>query len=170
MSEPEILRRCPVCGAASRPGALFCQQCGHAIAERGDGSDAAERSNAQDGPGLDLRLQTRKLDSTDATLQTRRLDSKQTKKQRRRAAAEAAILKSESAQRQPDSQINVDGATPIPPDALQGSIRPGGEKLPKVTSVVLDGAAYDPSLRFVLVAAVLFMLFLVILLLSKVIT
>lgn len=43
------------------------------------------------------------------------------------------------------------------------------EKFRKVSSVMIDQAAYDPSLRFLLVAAVLFVLFLVLLILSKVI-
>jgi hypothetical protein len=43
------------------------------------------------------------------------------------------------------------------------------EKFRKVSSVVIDQAAYDPSLRFLLVAAGLFLLFLVLLILSKVI-
>lgn len=43
------------------------------------------------------------------------------------------------------------------------------EKLRKVSSVMIDQAAYDPSLRFLLVAAVFFLLFLVLLILSKVI-
>ncbi|HEU4509814.1 MAG TPA: zinc-ribbon domain-containing protein [Pyrinomonadaceae bacterium] len=42
------------------------------------------------------------------------------------------------------------------------------EKLRKVSSVVIDQAAYDPSLRFLLVAAVLFVMFIVLLILSKV--
>jgi len=268
MSEPEILRRCPVCGAASRPGTLFCPQCGNALAGRGRDLDAAEPRNTEDGLALDPRLQTRKLDdpyalptrklySPDA-LPTRRLDSPESTEQSRRTDAESAMLNSESADiqtldtlksalqsalaqkaslvrqgkhdearqldsqiekhkraleaavknimsstargsnvdasalgdigaevpyvdiavdatvadfdRQPDSRINVEGATLIPPGALQESIRPRGEKLRKVSSVVLDGAAYDPSFRFVLVAAVLFVLFIVILVLSKVIT
>ena len=36
--------------------------------------------------------------------------------------------------------------------------------------VVLDEAGYDPSLRFVLVAAILFVLFLIIVLLNKLIS
>jgi len=40
--------------------------------------------------------------------------------------------------------------------------------LRKVSSVVIDQAAYDPSLRFILVAAGFFLLFLVLLLMSKV--
>jgi hypothetical protein len=38
-----------------------------------------------------------------------------------------------------------------------------------MSSVVLDEAGYDPSLRFVLVAAALFLLFLLIMVLNKVI-
>jgi len=43
------------------------------------------------------------------------------------------------------------------------------EKFRKVSSVMIDQAAYDPSLRFLLVAAGLFLMFLVLLILSKVI-
>jgi hypothetical protein len=39
----------------------------------------------------------------------------------------------------------------------------------KVSSVMIDQAAYDPSLRFLLVAAAFFILFLVLLIMSKVI-
>jgi len=41
-------------------------------------------------------------------------------------------------------------------------------KIRKVSSVVIDQAAYDPSLRFILVAAALFFLFLFLLIMSKV--
>jgi hypothetical protein len=43
------------------------------------------------------------------------------------------------------------------------------ERLRKVSSVMIDQAAYDPSLRFLLVAAVFFILFLALLILSKII-
>jgi hypothetical protein len=42
------------------------------------------------------------------------------------------------------------------------------DKIRRVSSVVIDQAAYDPSLRFILVAAVLFFLFLFLLIVSKV--
>jgi len=51
----------------------------------------------------------------------------------------------------------------------QDGVRGRVEKLRKVSSVVIDQAAYDPSLRFLLVAAAFFILFLVLLILSKVI-
>ena len=59
---------------------------------------------------------------------------------------------------------------PTPPpirhhDGMKGRV----EKLKHVSSVMIDQAAYDPSLRFLLVAAAFFILFLVLLILSKVI-
>ena len=50
-------------------------------------------------------------------------------------------------------------------DGVKGRV----EKLKHVSSVVIDQAAYDPSIRFLLVAAAFFILFLVLLILSKVI-
>ncbi len=57
------------------------------------------------------------------------------------------------------------------PAALHGvaeNVRERVEKIRHVSSVVIDQAAYDPSLRFLLVAAVLFLLFIVLVILSKV--
>ena len=49
------------------------------------------------------------------------------------------------------------------------NVRERVEKIKHVSTVVIDQAAYDPSLRFLLVAAVIFVLFLILLILSKVI-
>ena len=43
----------------------------------------------------------------------------------------------------------------------------GLEKVREISTVMLDEASYDPSARFVLVAAVLFVLFLIILIMSE---
>ena len=60
--------------------------------------------------------------------------------------------------------------TPAPNVATEkeDSVRGRVKKIRKVSSVMIDQAAYDPSLRFLLVAAALFVLFLVLLILSKV--
>jgi hypothetical protein len=63
----------------------------------------------------------------------------------------------------------VDAAPPPRPPRHQDGVKGRVEKLRHVSSVVLDQAAYDPSLRFLLVAAALFLLFLVLLIMSKVI-
>ena len=70
----------------------------------------------------------------------------------------------------------VSEADAIAPPAPDGS-RPGIEqnlmgrvdRIRKVSSVVIDQAAYDPSLRFLLVAGVLFILFVILAVISKVI-
>jgi uncharacterized membrane protein YvbJ len=49
------------------------------------------------------------------------------------------------------------------------SVRSRVKQIRKVSSVMIDQAAYDPSLRFLLVAAGLFIVFIVLLILSKVI-
>jgi hypothetical protein len=53
-------------------------------------------------------------------------------------------------------------------DAVEGKIGPRVEKLRHASTVVLDEAADDPGLRFVLVAAVLILLSLGVLLLSQI--
>jgi uncharacterized membrane protein YvbJ len=68
-------------------------------------------------------------------------------------------------------QIPEDSTEPAtaPRAGVAENVRDRVEKIRQVSSVVIDQAAYDPSLRFLLVAAVLFVLFLVLLILSKVI-
>lgn len=59
---------------------------------------------------------------------------------------------------------------PAPParSTVAENVRGRVEKIKQVSNIVIDQAAYDPSLRFLLVAAVLFLLFIVLVLLSKV--
>ncbi len=69
-----------------------------------------------------------------------------------------------------DTIIDHAPLTPPPPPARpQDGVKGRVEKLRHVSSVVIDQAAYDPSLRFLLVAAAMFLLFLVLLIMSKVI-
>jgi hypothetical protein len=53
---------------------------------------------------------------------------------------------------------------------VEGDMMNRVQKVREISTVVLDEAGYDPSVRFVLVAAVLFILFLVIVLLNKLIS
>ena len=70
------------------------------------------------------------------------------------------------------------GADPVPENSsppvpakigVAENVRDRVEKIKHVSSVMIDQAAYDPSLRFLLIAGVLFILFLILLILSKVI-
>lgn len=55
-----------------------------------------------------------------------------------------------------------------PPKSRDNQVRAKVDKLRKVSSVMIDQAAYDPSLRFLLVAGVLFVIFLILMIFSKV--
>ena len=79
--------------------------------------------------------------------------------------APTEALRPDPAATQPLSAV-VQPATPkVHEDGVLGRV----EEIKKVSTVMIHQAAYDPSLRFLLVAAVLFLLFLVLLILSKVI-
>jgi hypothetical protein len=58
---------------------------------------------------------------------------------------------------------------PVVHKPAETGVRGRVEHIRRVSSVMIDQAAYDPSLRFLLVAAAFFLLFLVLLILSKVI-
>jgi hypothetical protein len=60
-------------------------------------------------------------------------------------------------------------APPVERKVADHGVRGRVDKIRKVSSVVIDQAAYDPSLRFLLVAAAFFILFIVLVILSKVI-
>jgi len=73
---------------------------------------------------------------------------------------------------QPSQTAPTETPPPTPnPAARHGvaeNVRERVEKIRHVSSVVIDQAAYDPSLRFLLVAAALFLLFIILVILSKV--
>lgn len=58
---------------------------------------------------------------------------------------------------------------PVAHTGVAETVREHVGKIKHVSSVVIDQAAYDPSLRFLLVAAVLFVLFVILVILSKVV-
>jgi hypothetical protein len=143
MSEPEISRRCPECGASIRVRALFCPGCGHAFPEAptsaaGPASGEQQKQSAP-VPEREARKGVPSRDPNRADVGSAQAGAKQ--------HARGGVQRASSTAR----------------DVLEDNV----EKLRHVSSVVLDEAGYDPSLRFVLVAAILFVLFLVLLFLSK---
>ena len=70
---------------------------------------------------------------------------------------------------QPLSAVTPPAAHAVIHKPTDHSVRGRVEHIRKVSSVVIDQAAYDPSLRFLLVAAAFFILFIVLVIASKVI-
>ena len=155
MSEPEISHRCSSCGASVRQRALFCPQCGNgmtnqpAIPEIASDSahDVSAKPSAIEPPEARTAKQSRN------NLNTAPLNP---------AGAQAF---DKATMRDRDTVQLRPGVTRV---GSQENVLGRVEKLRKVSTVVMDQAAYDPSLRFLLVAGALFLLFLLLLILSKV--
>lgn len=150
--EPEISRRCSVCGATIRQQAAFCPQCGQPLtAQRPRDGERDPRATQIIVDSMPTRLEAESAPTT-------ALDKAQTE-----------ALKAAEPDQKEQSPANAE-RTVIPPrpkrdDNLRGRV----DKIRRASNVVIDQAAYDPSLRFLLVAAGFFLLFLFLLLASKLI-
>lgn len=141
MSDPEIARRCAACGVSVRQHAMFCPQCGNPIS----GQAQVTTSNSLS----DTIIETAPSEVGPVDL------------------AATQPLSAITPQIPESAPTQALGSAPPARRVSEDGVRGRVEKLRKVSSVVLDQAAYDPSLRFLLVAAGLFLLFLVLLILSK---
>jgi len=165
MSDPLIARRCPWCGVAIREQAFFCPQCGKDLTQlHPDFSativeSAPSESNKRDTAELDEPA-IPKIPQGKAVLPGGTTPEAAPAKSRKAPIGQQALGK---------MGAGIQKATHVARD-VEGNVAHRVQKLRDVSSVVIDEATYDASLRFVLVAAVLFILFLVILFLSKVIT
>lgn len=168
MTEPEIARRCPSCGASIREVALFCPQCGIELPQqksqrlRPPVAPALDETISESAPTVaDQALEPRKDSPKDSTKDSgKEVAAKVPAVTTAKASAGQAALGAVGAQ--------IQRATTLARD-VEGDVVQRVKKVREISSVVLDEAGYDPSLRFVLVAAVLFVLFLVIVLLNKLI-
>jgi hypothetical protein len=173
MSEPEIARRCPSCGAFISARGLFCRQCGKPLAEqklpdltRGPDDWAAEVTDPGT-PELPAGHSEAVLVNDVERQEQSGLESATAPPGTAPAASRNPVGPAKSSMHR--ARTTVDRAR-VARDVIEEDVLQGVGKLREISSVVLDEAAYDPSLRFVLVAAVLFVLFLIILILSELIT
>ena len=159
MTEPEIARRCPFCGASIRERAFFCPQCGLQFQE-GSEDETIALHDTQDV--------VRDVTLTEADFQASQPKPKVP------AAVVAPKPQTESAKPKkpvaPRAKGEVGARIQRATDKARGveeNVAQRVQKFREISSVVIDEAGYDPSLRFVLVAAVLFILFLLIVILNK---
>ncbi|MDT7541348.1 MAG: hypothetical protein QOE33_1252 [Acidobacteriota bacterium] len=193
--EPEIARRCGVCGASVRGAARFCPQCGQTMAgaqdiatqvrasaqpalveeaERAASSisgrlaarEGDEREDAEGQSSRDAHVATAAQSSSvdDATVVDQPPTIHTSTSQASTATSMSAATQSSTVQLSEDTandsqkvQLSNDGATNSARASAGGeSLRPRVKKLRERSVVVLDEAADDPGLRFVLVAVALF--------------
>ena len=150
MSSPEISQRCPSCGVSIRDygeGILFCPECGKPLASSATNAEtvATPGADAHDEAAADPVEQHVNVSESAALPET------QTKNAEPRSRTRETLHRASGAAR----------------GAIESNVK-RAEKIHHVSSVVLEEATYDPSLRFVLVALGLFLLFVILLVLSKV--
>ncbi len=168
--QPEISRRCTSCGAAVRANATFCPQCGKPQGQQPaaapEPGPASEEAAPDAGPINDIG--PARENSAPAPLPSSRVvvTGEQPQPQRR-----APLESSEEAAGGGDGsragRQRLERARAVARGAMEEKVAPRVEKLRQTSSVVLDEAADDPSLRFVLIAAVLFIAALVLFLISR---
>jgi predicted RNA-binding Zn-ribbon protein involved in translation (DUF1610 family) len=180
MSEPEIARRCSSCGASVRQRASFCPQCGQVIGKQPD-SQADSQTTLVEGQETqviatdesppDATPITPDIAGASAVTQIDLILPEELRPHPLPMVPETQPLITKAIQREP-TVSEADAITPHAADvarpATEHHLMDRVDRLRKVTSVI-DQAAYDPSLRFLLVAAVLFILFVILMVLSKVI-
>ncbi len=157
MSEPEIARRCSSCGASIRVRAFFCPQCGTEVKPKSDQAAITQDDEVGSDPPTPEML----AETVDLSI------GKQSSEQAATAPISAAVPLPPT---QPLRQES-DPSKRIVKTPREGPVDAHGvERWVQISTAVLDEASYDPSLRFVLVAALLFFLFVVIVIMSELIT
>ena len=152
MPEPKISRRCPTCQALIRDNAFFCPQCG----------------NKLDRPQM-APAQPEEIHDTEEVV----IDPNKTLTEadfRSRSVKQSATVEAKPGK--PKALGEVGSKLQKVTNKARGvesDVKQRVQKFRQMSNVVIGEANYDPSLRFVLVAAVLFVLFLLIVLLNKVI-
>ena len=168
--KPEILLRCSSCGAAVREPAMFCPECGKPLATAATRTESpAEISDAASVPAISSGPVAAAEDQgPPAPVETFA------------AATDPETIANKSAQPdEPDSPQGSRGRTRErlhrASNAARGAARGAlednvkrVEKIHHVSTAMIEEAHYDPSLRFVLVALGLFVVFIILLVLSKV--
>ncbi|HYX31267.1 MAG TPA: hypothetical protein VE863_22215 [Pyrinomonadaceae bacterium] len=158
MSQPEISHRCPSCGVSIRDfgeGILFCPECGKPLASSGAETDTGNSAKVAD----DVQVST----SAAAASDSHTLKSASPGVSDDQAPVQAGVR----TRARDRTRETLHRASDVARGAIERPVKQV-EKIHHVSTVMLEEATYDPSLRFVLVALGLFVLFIILLVLSKV--
>jgi len=183
MAKPKIARRCSVCGASIRKAALFCPQCGEEMAQQdSEGKpttsvittplvDSLPAHSAADAEGPRADYDEENIEPVE-NLEPIGEDKLEPIDEAKLEPIEVGDIPAQKTPtvKAPAGKVRnkIQRATNLARDG-GGDMIHRVQKVRQISSVVLDEAGYDPSLRFVLVAAALFLMFLLVLLLNKLI-
>jgi hypothetical protein len=167
--EPQISHRCKSCGASIRAGTQYCHQCGEALAATNKAdvvapdvsNESVIKKTERSLPALPLALNVTLPGLPFADKQSAADQRPQSSGERPRVIALGAVT-------QPNVLLQKGRrAKNTARDLVADNVMPKLEKLRHVSSYVLEEAsAIDPSIRFVLITLILFVIFVVLFLLS----
>ena len=178
--QPEISHRCPSCGASVRDrAALFCPECGKPLSAKPKRTESSNSPDASMKPEAGEIVEVSRAASGDeASMATvSEPTAPDTAEPPEAATATPAVatkddVSSQSAHRRGDkTRERLHRASDIARGVGRGVIEEPAKRVEKIrqaSTVVIEEASYDPSLRFVLVALGLFVVFIILLVLSKV--
>jgi|SRR6476659_2559722 len=157
---PEISHRCPSCGASVRDfgeRTMFCPECGENLTETRSAKaeesptniESADKSDAPEPPRVSGKaaVPIKAAQAEGGKEKISVVEDRHTARERTRETLHRASNRARG--------------------AIDDNVK-RVEKIHHVSTVMLEEATYDPSLRFVLVAAGLFVVFVILLILSKV--
>jgi zinc-ribbon domain len=187
MSRPEISHRCPSCGAAVREAdALFCRECGKPLSAKAKNAEPAEPGEVSSSKPVEAEETDASETAEEKASETPQAEPAATLASnevpvpvpdKEASATEAPATADESAAAHPaarrgdKTRERLHRASEVARGVTRNVIEEPAkrvEKIRHVSTVVIEEASYDPSLRFVLVALGLFVVFVVLLVLSKV--
>lgn len=180
---PEISHRCPACGVSIRGSderALFCPECGKPLVtgETPETNTVSENANGTDenqSQPVVSRADDSAVESaavSDAVPEQPRVDEPLKHETPELSTADVAspVIDPAKATRhgaRDRTRETLHRASTVARGAIEDNVK-RVEKIHHVSSVMFEEAHYDPSLRFVLVALGLFLVFVLLLVLSKV--
>jgi uncharacterized OB-fold protein len=168
LMQPEISRRCPGCGAAIRGSVSYCPHCGVPTqrAANVDGVvEAQELAEARD-ESVNMEEETEiastplmdegSISGIEQGQDVSAISAGVENRPRAKVYQEPRVERGNKRRRMTNAARG----------AMEDKLMPRVEKMRQSSAVMFDEAAIDPSLRFVLIAAALFAIFVVLLFIS----
>jgi hypothetical protein len=182
---PEISPRCLSCGASVRSEAMFCPECGQSLSQRSGDSDApiaTDEALPTNNPEAESKTAVAAIEGESfAAIADQKVKSEPVKvppppttNPSKSGLRQPAALRRKTSAASPEheragvkAREKLHRASTAARGALEENVK-RVERIRQVSSVVLEEAHYDPSLRFVLVAVVVFVIVVTLLIVSKV--
>lgn len=159
--QPEISTRCLSCGAAVREPAMFCPECGKPLTPVASPARLSATAGKPAQPGADTKTEG----VADQEVQTPPAPAVAAEPERAPNKSDKPAEASHSARERTRERLQ--RASTVARGAFEDNVK-RVEKIHHVSTAMIEEAHYDSSLRFVLVALGLFVIFIVLLVLSKV--